>query len=590
MRIIAVFTATLLLTACQQAPTPCEQTTHSIAEIQGTADSSTLLGQQVTLQGAVLNTVYQDGPIPGLMLQSRTPDDNPKTAEGIFVAMPQPERFKTGDVLVVSGTVAEIDQLTSLIDAHVVSQCGQHPVQPITLTLPLAADLSWEAYEGMWVNFDEPLVVVDTYQLGRYGEIMLANERLMAPTQVVAPGTAAQQLMAKQQRQAIFLDDGAWKQNPQPIPYPSSGLTAQSTLRIGDQVVDVSGIVHQDERGYRLIPMTSPRFITANPRPAQPEATDKQALRIASYNVLNFFNGHGQEKPFPTRRGARSAEELARQQAKLIPALVALDADVIGLLELENNGYDSNSAISTLLRALNAVSQEPYEMVTTTQAPGSDAIKVGIFYRKSRVTAIGDAATQTAAPFTQLHRPPIAQTFRHLASDTTFTFAVNHFKSKGSCPRQGSAAYNTQQDSGDGQACWNAARLEAAMAVQQWLQTHPTGIVTDNRVIVGDFNAYRMEDPIRYFEQQGWQYLSDGKPTSYSFVFQGKAGSLDHMLASPGLAEKLSDFQHWPINADEPVLLDYGLRFKSASQQQLLFDATPYRSSDHDPIIATFRF
>lgn len=590
MRIFAFIITLLLATGCQQHPASCEQVSHTIAQVQGTGEVSPLLGQQVSLKGVVLGSVYTDGPMPGLMLQSTTPDNNPATAEGIFVVVSDPAQYQAGQVIVVSGTVAEINQLTSIIDAQILSECGTASIRPLTIQLPLAANLSWEAYEGMWLRFEQPLVVADTYQLGRYGEILLANERLMSPTQVALPGVTAQQLIMLQERQAIILDDGVWQQNPDPLPYPSTGLTAQSSLRVGDTVLNVEGIVHQNERGYRLLPTQQPEFVSANPRPANPIATKQNELRIASYNVLNFFTGQGQEQPFPTRRGARTPEELARQQAKLVQALIALDADVIGLLELENNGYDKGSAIATLLAALNQQSNEPYKMVTTHETPGSDAIKVGIFYRSSRINAIGKAATHTADPFTRLHRPPVAQSFRHLASGTEFTLAVNHFKSKGSCPRTGAADYSQQKDQGDGQACWNAARVEAAAALQQWLQTKPTGIATEHSVIVGDFNAYRMEDPIRYFEQQGWQYLTDGKQQSYSFVFRGRSGSLDHMLASPSMAAKLSDFQHWPINADEPVLLDYSLRFKPASQLPILYEADPYRSSDHDPILATFAF
>jgi predicted extracellular nuclease len=73
-------------------------------------------------------------------------------------------------------------------------------------------------------------------------------------------------------------------------------------------------------------------------------------------------------------------------------------------------------------------------------------------------------------------------------------------------------------------------------------------------------------------------------------VYRGRTGSLDHALASPALAAQLHSMQHWAINADEPVLLDYNVEFKSDSLQQQLYAPTPYRSSDHDPLIATFQF
>lgn len=580
----------VLLSGCQSAPSDCHSFSHSIAQVQGKNEHSPLLGQAVRLQGVVIGPVYTDGPLPGVMLQSETPDQDPATAEGIFISSPIAINYPRGTLLNVSGTVAEVDQLTSLVDITDIRACGEVAIQPQVVRLPLPEQLSWEAFEGMWIRFEQPLVVTDSFNLGRYGEIMVADQRLMVPTQVVLPGDAARQLANENSRRSIMLDDGRYQQNPDPTPYPTTGLTAYQTLRIGDQVLNVEGIVHQDSRGYRLLPTTDVDFVSSNPRPERPAPTAPNELRIASYNVLNFFTGYGQPEPFPTRRGARNPEELARQQAKLVAALVALDADILGLIELENNGYDSASASGTLLKALNAASSEPYRMVVLTETPGSDAIKVGFFYRSNRVTAVGQAATQTQAPFTRLHRPPVAQSFRHLQSGEVVTVSINHFKSKGSCPRQNSQEYALQGDQGDGQACWNAARLEAAQALHQWLATTPTGIDTPYQVIMGDFNAYRQEEPIRWFEQQNWQYLDDGKAASYSFVFRGQSGSLDHLLASPALAAKITDFRHWPINADEPVLLDYSTRFKTASQRQQLFAPLPYRSSDHDPILATFKF
>lgn len=582
--------AGLLLAGCQQAPLSCQSASHSIAQVQGIGDESPLLGQTVTIQGLVLGVVYADGPLPGLMLQSLTPDQDPRTAEAIFIALPNATQYQSGQVLQVRGTVAEVEQLTSLINTEILETCGQRQAEPLAVSLPLPTAQSWEAYEGMWLRIEQPLVVIDSFNLGRYGELMLADQRLMMPTQIVVPGEAAQQMAADNARRSILLDDGSYRQNPDPLPYPDTSLSAYQTLRVGDQVLNVEGILHQDGRGYRLLPTARPAFVNSNPRPEAPAKTASNELRVASYNVLNFFTGHGQPEAFPTRRGARNPTELQRQQEKLVVALLALDADIIGLLELENNGYADGSASATLLAALNERSSEPYQQVIAPVTPGGDDIKVGIFYRPSRVSAEGQAATQTAAPFTRLHRPPLAQSFRHTASGELVTVTINHFKSKGSCPRRGSSDYLLQRDQGDGQACWNAARLEAAAAMHSWLATQPTGVNTDYQVIMGDFNAYRQEDPIRWFEQQGWQYLDDGKAESYSFVFRGQSGSLDHLLVSPALAEKRSAFQHWPINADEPVLLDYSTRFKPASQREQLFAPLPYRSSDHDPILATFRF
>lgn len=590
--LLPLLAALFSLTACSKSqPLSCESAYQAISVIQGPTEQSPLLGKQVLTRGVVVTEVYPDSPLPGLMLQSLIADDDPLTSEGLFIQLNDTTQYLHGELLLVQGTVAEINGLTSLVDISQVIRCATDtPLHPTAVTLPLSDELSFEALEGMWLSFEQDLIVNDSYQLGRYGELMLADKRLVVPTEVRLPGEQANQYAARQLRRILVLDDGQWQENPEPIPYPPSGLTANNSVRLGDTVRGVTGVLFQDERGYKLLPTSTPQFINTNPRPQAPTAKQPEQLRVAVFNVLNFFTGHGQAEPFPTRRGARTPADLARQQAKLVSALAAMDADIIGLLELENNGYDDGSAMATLVRALNAAVSEPYAIVETNEAPGSDAIKVGLIYRQAAISQVGTAATQNAEPFTRLNRAPVAQTFEHRVSGKQLTVAVNHFKSKGSCPRDNNPQLQLQADQNDGQACWNAARVEASNALAAWLATTPTGVKTPYQLIVGDLNAYRMEDPVRALEQAGWQYLADEQNPGFSYAFRGRSGSLDHALASPALAQYLRSLQHWSINADEPVLLEYSSRYKSAEAQQRLYGPTPYRSSDHDPVIVTFSF
>ncbi|KKO47082.1 nuclease [Arsukibacterium ikkense] len=582
----------LSLAACSKPqPLSCDSPYQAIAAIQGRTEQSPLLGQQVLTRGVVISEVYPDSPLPGLMLQSLVADDDPLTSEGIFIQLSAAGQYQHGDLLLLQGTVAEINGLTSLVDLSHITRCATNqPLSPTAITLPLSEPLSFEALEGMWLSFEQDLVVTDSYQLGRYGELMLADKRLVVPTEIKPPGEEAKQHASQQLRRMLVLDDGSWQENPEPAPYPPSGLTADNSIRLGDTVRGVTGVLFQDERGYRLVPTSSPQFISSNPRPAAPQPKQPDELRLAVFNVLNFFTGQGQADPFPTRRGARTPAELARQQAKLVSALAAMDADIIGLIELENNGYANGSAIATLVAALNKAVTTPYAIVETTETPGSDAIKVGLIYRPASVSQTGIAATEVAAPFTRLHRPPVAQTFKHLASGKILTVAVNHFKSKGGCPRDNTPQWQLQADQNDGQACWNAARVEASKALSQWLATNPTTVASPYQLIFGDLNAYRMEDPVRALEQAGWQHLADQQHPGFSYAFRGRSGSLDHALASPELAQYLRTLEHWSINAAEPVLLEYGSRFKSADALQRLYAPTPYRSSDHDPVLVTFSF
>ena len=590
----SAFSLALLLsfTGSNAAVAACDPAYTEISAIQGSGDASPLVNQQLTTQGIVTAVVYPGSDAAGISLQTISTDGqhSANAAQSLFIADREAAAiYQPGQVLQVSGTVAELNQLTSLTQLSQIKLCdNKATIQPVKLNLPLAPEQHWEQLEGALLQLEQPLVINDTYQLGRYGEITLADSRLQVPTDTMAPGKAAVEYYhQQQQRHMLVLDDGLYQQNPQPLQLGKLKISAANTLRIGDSVSGLTGVLLQDARGYRLVPTATPVFKHTNPRPAKPAAKPVNALRVASFNVLNYFNGEGQQPTFPTRRGASTPAELARQQAKTVAALAALDADIIGLLEVENNGYGQQGALASLATALNKVAAKPYRFIITREQPGTDAIKVALLYRPSSVSVEGKAALLLHKPFDWGSRPPLAQSFRHLASNELVTVSINHFKSKGSCPNNAKDANADQQD---GQACWNALRTASAKALSDWLHNQPTGVNTDKQLILGDLNAYRMEDPLRTLQQHDWQYLKTADNRQYSYVYRGRTGSLDHALASPALAKHLSNMQHWAINADEPALLDYNVEFKSPAQQQLFFAPTPYRSSDHDPLIATFQF
>ncbi len=132
--------------------------------------------------------------------------------------------------------------------------------------------------------------------------------------------------------------------------------------------------------------------------------------------------------------------------------------------------------------------------------------------------------------------------------------------------------------------------MAAAKALTAWLNTNPTGTISDYRLMMGDLNAYRMELPLQQLEQDGWKHLAKPDEVHTSFVFKGRSGSLDHALASPALHQQLQQFSHWHINADEPEVLDYNMEHKSKTQVDAWYQPTPYRSSDHDPLFMDFKF
>jgi uncharacterized protein len=267
-----------------------------------------------------------------------------------------------------------------------------------------------------------------------------------------------------------------------------------------------------------------------------------------------------------------------------------MQADVIGLMEIENDGFGEFSAVASLVNALNdADSQNQYAFVDFgVDKIGTDAITTALIYRADKVQQVGTAAITTDAPFDYSNRAPIAQSFKSLETEEVFTVAVAHLKSKGGC----GSATGGNADQNDGQACWNEIRTAGANAFADWLNSKPTGVDDEDIILVGDMNAYAMEDPIRAFADKGLKNVVaelDGNTLGYSYSFSGRAGSLDHALVSPSLLNKVVSATDWHINADEPISLDYNVEFKSDAQQSTLYAQGPYRASDHDPVIVDIR-
>jgi len=573
-------------------PIVCAADKTLISTIQGEGNESPLVDTLVELEGIVTADFQGDDELKGFFVTSLAADEdtNPLTSEGVFVYFADTD-VNVGDHVRVQGIVDEYFESTQISDVVQVAICGTgESINATEITLPLASQDDLEAFEGMLVTLDQELVVTNNFGLGRYGEVELATERLYQGTQVAMPGDAANAVEVENLTKKILVDDGSTVQNSDPTAYPTPGLSAENTLRTGDIVNSVTGALAYSFSTYRIHPTVAPQFIATNPREDAPELNPEADLRVASFNVLNYFNGDGQGAGFPTSRGADSLEELVRQEAKLVSAISAMQADVVGLMEIENDGFGEFSAIASLVNALNdADSANEYAFVDfNVNQVGTDAITTALIYRANKVEEVGSAAITTAAPFDFSNRTPIAQSFKSLESQEVFTVAVAHLKSKGGC---GSAS-GANEDQNDGQACWNEIRTEGASAFADWLDSKPTGVDDEDIILVGDMNAYAMEDPIRKFDEKGYKNVVaelDGNTLAYSYSFSGRAGSLDHAVATESLLSKVVAAKDWHINADEPIVLDYNVEFKSEGHQSTLYSESAYRASDHDPVIVDIK-
>lgn len=571
--------------------------TH-IYDIQGSGDTSPLVGTTKTVDGIVTMKMAN-----GFYMQDATGDGNAATSDGIFVFTSTAPTVSVGNSVRVTGTVVEFSTNSSTATNATITEISGPTIAllsasnslpaPVVISLPTATANGLERYEGMLVTFSSPLTVSQNYFQGRYGQVTLSNGRLIKPTNVYSAGSA-QALAAADlnARNILILDDGLFTQNPNPTPY----IGVDNTLRAGDTVTNLTGIIDYGlitasspgPTAYKLQPSAPPTITRANARTSAPEVVGGN-IKVASANLLNYFTTvatGGSCAPGNISadcRGADTAAELTRQRTKMLASLSAINADVFGLMEVQNNG---ETAVQDIVSGLNSVlGSGTYAIVPKPADTGTDAIRVAMIYKPAKLTLVGSALSDSDAVN---KRPPMAQTFRAINGEK-FSVVVNHFKSKGSCPST-TASADPDQDQGDGQGCWNLLRKQQAERLRDAFIPLVQSAAGDNDVLViGDLNAYGKEDPINTLTNAGLvNQLTRFIANPYSYVFDGEAGYIDHAIATSSLSAQVSGATEWHINADEPFVIDYNLEFKQpacATCGPDYYTPTPYRSSDHDPLI-----
>ena len=573
--------------------------TH-IYSIQGSGPAAAITGT-VTTQGVVVgdfqnNASPDNGNLNGFHVQDATGDGDTATSDGVFVYAPGGIDVSVGDVVRVRGLVSEYNGMTE-ITASQIWQCGTGSVAPTVLSLPVTSVDDFEAYEGMLVTFPQALVISEYFNYDRYGEIVLTSQRHLTPTAEFEPGSP-EEMQAVQDflLDKITLDDGRSNQNPDPAIHPNGNVFDMSNLfRGGDTVANVTGVMDYSFSLYRIQPTQGADYTSVNPRPAQPEVVGGN-LKVVSMNTLNYFTTLTSSGsicgPLQNQdcRGADTPEEFTRQRAKIIAAISTMNADVVGLLEIENNINDE--AIQNLVDGLNtALGAGTYDYIHTGTI-GGDAIKVALIYKPATVSLVGGYAILDLSVDPRFidtrNRPALAQSFMDNTTGGIFTVAVNHLKSKGS-------ACDGDPDLGDGAGNCNVTRTLAAQALVDWLATDPTNSGDSDSLIIGDLNSYDKEDPIDAIKAGPDDILGTADDytdlvfqfqgeDAYSYVFDGQIGYLDYGLASASLTSQVTGVADWHVNADEPDLIDYDMSFKLPAQDALYAPDT-YRYSDHDPVI-----
>ena len=615
-----------------------------IHDVQGNGATSPIVGATVTVEGIVVGNYQGATKLRGFFLQEEDSDADadPNTSEGIFIFCNTcPTAVAEGQRVRATGVVSEFNGMTeitaSTAGSVVVTNAGNNLglVTPATITLPIVGDINafYEAREGMRVTFSNTLTVSEYFELARYGTIELyQGGRPMQYTEINTPSVAGNTAYADTlARRRVILDDDNDTENvtttqtdgSQFIYHPranggfSVGTQGVDFFRGGDLVNGLTGVLHWSFSGgtspsaWRIRPTAAApvTFTVANPRPAAPPAVGG-SIKAVSMNMLNYFttidttasNSSGACAPTGTQdcRGADSVAELVRQRERASVVICSMGAHVYALMEMENT--TPSATVTDLLGAVNARcgGANPFAFVNTGGTLGTDAIRVNLIYRTGILSPVG-------APLVDLDpihsRPPTAQTFdvvdaSNPAFGKRFTVIGNHLKSKGS-----SAGLPGDTDIGDGQGASAETRTAQATRLLTWVNSTVVPAAGDPKVLLlGDFNSYAQEPPITTITSGGYTDLASTLlgPGTYSYLFDGQLGHLDYAFSSATLTPQVTGVGIWHINADESDLFDYNDEIRDAGEAafeekpdgsaltppRVMFQpASPYRASDHDPVI-----
>ncbi|QUJ67227.1 ExeM/NucH family extracellular endonuclease [Photobacterium sp. GJ3] len=608
----------------------------------------------------------------GFFLQDAEGDENPATSDGIFVytgGKVAPD-VQPGMTVCLQAKVKEHYDLTQLVAEQGKVQIGSSGAVPAPVAIELEdgeqlAD-AMERYEGMRVRLNEDSNLKVTRNFGfdydsyRNNMVLSHEAPLVKPTQLhVAGSEAAKALAAANDKNQLYIDTDA-KAPDGVIPY-FPGLDAeQGYIRVGDTVVNLEGVIGYSYGEYRLIPtntVSAADFIHTSDRTVAPQVVPDAQLKVASFNVLNFFTSDSDiGGPLNARckdqadadaakgcnRGAKTEADFQLQRTKIVNALAAMDADIVGIMEMENNGFAEDSALANLVSTLNEAFNDPadhYSYITIDQADlyqgkflGTDAITVALIYRPAKAEP-AQAAQVIRMPHQQLtgtnpqgeskdlevfQRDSLMQSFtvKGIEDAKPLTVVVNHLKSKGSGCYEDWISGEYETDPADLQGHCNAFRVSAAMVLSDALK-HVDG----DLLVLGDMNAYAKEDPIRvltdYAPATASRKIVSASGTSvagkvlhetgieagpglglvnlaaeghdalaYSYSYDGELGSLDHVLANASLAGKVAGVEEWHINSVESTLFEYSDRYSG----DLAKSQGPYSASDHDPVIVSLKY
>ena len=417
----------------------------------------------------------------------------------------------------------------------------------ITITNPdLWTTSEMSQFVGKEVQFTTPFYVTNN---SKSGQLTISPRRIFTPTNQALP-------LSNEYNSLLTLNE-------------------QGTLTL----TNVSGYHRIDERVHNLKvkvnSYNSVSFVSGNWR------GNTRAEMEKGYN-LQAINARGEHSllicymnleyylvdNFGTGYGPDSSTDHQKQRTKTSQALAKINADIYALVEIQTG----QGALAELAADLTKNTGRNFTYINDGSTTDGSFTKSGYIYCTDVVTPHGNMIHND----TYVENRKKVQGFTEKATGERFILSVNHFKAKSG---SGSGA---NKDQGDGQGSYNAARVQEAKSILSNYPTYTSIFSDDDFLIVGDLNAYGKEDPITTLIDGGMIDLhrSFHADSSYSYVYQGTLGYLDHALCNSSMYPQVTGMTPYHINAPEKDGYTY---------DGSLNDGTMFRCSDHDPILVGLR-
>lgn len=395
----------------------------------------------------------------------------------------------------------------------------------------------WQEYIGKQVEITTPLQISGIF----YDSLILSPERLMVPEQYAeglenGDSTRYYELVQDNLKRSVRLCTRFYGYK----------------LQTGNTI---KGLRVQVTADRRLLTAKTPTFRKQRHLDALPDM-DNASLLVCQANIQNYFADLG------GYAGAKTDAEFERQTQKIAKGLLYLNADIYALCEIERGP----KTITILVDAMNRMAKADgrYAWVNMGFTDG-DSISCGYIYRTDKVRAYGEPQFAVADPKSHYHYRMVACGFEEISSGERMVLGINHLRSKRGRPSRSDSIRVTNIDS-------------LLVMIERFQEAKTFG--DEDLLLVGDWNCYRQERPIRYLMAQGYEdVLGTFDPDGYSYVYRGTSGYLDQAFASPTMMTQIITAHPVHLCAD----YYYSLGYKRGT------DLTMHRYSDHDPVLIGIR-